>query len=279
MKDLPLSLTSRTIKPARLVVMTLRDETVLRIAEAQSSIVIGSGPFAGTYTPVAGCQISAIKSVTGGEVPSMQIVAAHSYGGFFDTDAIDKGLFDSADVQVLIVNRASPTTTGLMFTGTVQPISYTVSGGVSFDIRGQSVQAVGSFIQTASPMCRTDLFSPLCGVDPDDYEHTAVVDTVLNRHNFTIASLSTPRSDGYFNGGTVLTDEGVAFEVASWIETGSLMTAYLPCDRFIIAGQGLTIWPGCDKLIGSGCAVKFNNAANFQGEPHSLGVYAASVGG
>ena len=42
--------------------------------------------------------------------------------------------------------------------------------------------------------------------------------------------------------------------------------------------MGLTLWPGCDKRIAT-CHGKFNNALNFQGEPHSIGVYAAIAGG
>ena len=39
--------------------------------------------------------------------------------------------------------------------------------------------------------------------------------------------------------------------------------------------MALTLWPGCDKRIAT-CANKFNNALNFQGEPHRIGIYALS---
>ena len=87
--------------------------------------------------------------------------AAHNDSGTaaFDTADIDIGLYDAAEVNLYIVNRANPTTLGLMFTGTIQPVSYDIAGQVSFDVRGPSVGAGTGYIQKFAPMCRTDLFS------------------------------------------------------------------------------------------------------------------------
>ena len=49
MKTLPLTLTDRVIKPARLVVIERRDGTVIRIAEAQTAITVDGNVF----TPIA----------------------------------------------------------------------------------------------------------------------------------------------------------------------------------------------------------------------------------
>jgi uncharacterized phage protein (TIGR02218 family) len=271
MKTLPLTLTDRVVRPARLLVITRRDGTVMRVAEAQSAITSGGN----VYAPLAGCQISAVKHTIGGDTASMEIRGAHSNtpgAAAFLTSDIDIGLYDSAAVSLFIVNRANPTTLGLMFTGTIQPVSYDISGMVSFDVRGPSIGAGANYIQTFAPMCRTDLFSPLCGVNPDSYALSATVTAVVNRFNFTVSI--TP-ADNYLNGGTVLTDSGVAFEIAAQI--GGSLTAYLPFHRVLAGGMGLTLWPGCDKRLAS-CHSKFNNTLNFQGEPHSIGVYA-SIGG
>jgi uncharacterized phage protein (TIGR02218 family) len=274
MKNLPLTLTDRVVKPARLCVIERRDGTVIRIAEAQTAITaIGD-----VYTPVAGCEISAVKHTIGGEVPSMEIIAAHSVGGIFDTDAIDKGLYDAAAVNLYIVNRANPSTLGLLFTGTIQPVTYDISGKVSFDIRGPAVGATTGYIQKFAPMCRTDLFSSLCGVDPDVYDHAGTVGSIIDRFNFTVAGLASPPADGWFNGGVIRTAGGVAFEAASWSLSALKITTFLPTYRLVTVGEGLTLWPGCDKRIAT-CAGKFNNALNFQAEPHSIGVYAAIGGG
>jgi uncharacterized phage protein (TIGR02218 family) len=274
MKTLPLTLTDRVVRPARLLVITRRDGNVMRIAEAQSAITAGGD----VYAPLAGCEISAVKHTIGGDVASMEIRGAHNNSGTaaFLTSDIDIGLYDSAEVSLYIVNRANPTTLGLLFTGTIQPVNYDISGSVSFDVRGPSIGANANYIQVFAPMCRTDLFSPLCGVNPDAYELSAVVTAVVNRFNFTVSFSGAAPADNYLNGGTVLTDSGVAFEIAN--QAGGSLTAYLPYHRVLAAGMSLTLWPGCDKRIAT-CHAKFNNTLNFQAEPHSIGIYAAIGGG
>jgi uncharacterized phage protein (TIGR02218 family) len=277
MRDLPIDLTARTIKPARLCMIERKDGTILRIADSQSTITTtGSSP-ALTWTPIAGCEISAVKSMLGGDVPSMEIVASHSDGGTFDTDEIDKGLYDAANVDLYIVDRSNPTTLGFLFTGTIQPISYDISGRVIFDVRGQVVGAQTGYIQRFGPMCRTDLFSPLCGLSEGDWDHTGTVSAVINRFNFSVSGLSSPPADGWFNGGVIVTGDGVAFECANWDLSDLKVTSYLPHNRVISPGMSLTLYPGCDRRITT-CHTKFDNAGNFQGEPHSVGIAAAVSG-
>jgi uncharacterized phage protein (TIGR02218 family) len=273
MKSLPLSLTASVVKPARLLVITRRDGTVMRIAEAQAAITAGGN----VYTPIAGCEISAVKHTLGGDTPSMEIRGAHNTTGTaaFDTTAIDVGLYDAAEVELYIVDRNNPVTLGLLFSGSIQPVQYDVSGRVSFDVRGPSIGAGTKYIQVFAPMCRTDLFSSLCGVDKDAYELSATVAVIINRFNFTITISPVP-ADNYLNGGTILTSTGVAFEIAN--QTGSTLTSFLPYNRVLAVGMALTLWPGCDKRLAT-CANKFNNALNFQGEPHSIGIYASIGGG
>lgn len=271
MKSLPLVLADRVVKPARLVVITRRDGAVMRIAEAQSAITVGGD----VYTPIAGVEISAVKHTLGGDTPSMEIRGAHNPSGTaaFDTVAIDIGLYSAAEVQLYIVDRNNPTVLGLLFSGTIQPVQYDVSGRVSFDVRGPSVHAGIGYIQKYAPMCRTDLFSSLCGVDKNAYELSATVTSIINRFNFTISI--TP-ADNYLNSGTILTSTGVAFEIAA--QTGSSLTSFLPYNRVLAVGMTLTLWPGCDKRLAT-CHNKFNNTLNFQGEPHSIGIYASIGGG
>jgi hypothetical protein len=161
MLDLPLTLTDVTHTPARLCTITRTDGTVIRVAEAQTSIVV-SGQ---TYSPVAGFQMSAVKHAIGGESASLQIDVAMTIGGTFDTYAVVDGKFDAATVQVDVVNRASPTTKGLLFLGLIGPTSFgALHSAVAFDVRGPAVKAKWPFVQTFGPMCRTDLGSDLCRI-------------------------------------------------------------------------------------------------------------------
>ncbi len=128
--------------------------------------------------------------------------------------------------------------------------------------------------QTRSPMCRTDLFSVLCGVNKVTYAVSATVATIVDRFNFTVSGLA--QASGYFNQGVIVTANGKAFTVGSWVNSTQNFLTYLPSDRFLTVGLGLTIYPGCDKTLGAtGCA-KFSNQLNFQGEPHFTGTAAAA---
>ena len=169
----------------------------------------------------------------------MEITAAHSDGRRRSTPPTStSGCIDAAAVNLYIVNRANPTTLGLLFTGTIQPVSYDISGQVSFDIRGPAVGAGTGYIQKFAPMCRTDLFSSLCGVNPDAYEQHRHRRHILNRFNFTVAGMASPPADGWFNGGVILTADGVAFEAANWSLSSLTITAFLPCNRVIAVGHG-----------------------------------------
>lgn len=269
MRSYNLTLTSATLFPARLVKITRLDGVVLRIAEADAAIVVSGD----TYSPLAGCEISAVRHVLGGEPGSMQINFAHSVGGTIDTSELNNGFWDGAEVKLYVIDRNAITTLGdAQFTGTIEPVSLDPIGSAgSFDIRGLAARAE-AFIQTYQPMCRTDLFSPLCQLVAASFAQTGTVGTIVDRFNITVAWLVSPPADGWFNQGTGVTAAGFKFEIADWSQGSLKLRTYLPiCATRFTAGQGLTLYPGCDKT-GATCRLKFGNKINFQGEDHFLGI-------
>jgi hypothetical protein len=161
MLDFPLTLTDVVLKPTRLCKITRRDGEIIRIAEAQTDLVVG----AETYSPLGGFQLSAVKHTVGGESASVQIDAAMSIGGAFDTYEVVDGKFDYATVQIYVVNRATLTSPGLMFTGFVGAVTFgALHNVVSINVPGYSIKAKWPFAQTFGPMCRTDFGSDLCRV-------------------------------------------------------------------------------------------------------------------
>lgn len=255
--------------PARLLKLTRLDGTVLRIAEAETSITVG----AETFTPLLGCEIMGVKHFLGGEVPSLQVNFAHSEGGTIDTSDLNVGKWDGAAAVLYIVDRSNITTLGdALFTGTVQPITLDpIGSAASFDCRGAAAQAE-AFIQTYQPMCRTDLFSSLCQLDETAFDYTGTVGTIVDRFNFIAAGIASPPVDGWFNGGICVTASGFKFEIANYAQGTQKFTSYLPvCASRLTAGEAITVYPGCDKTIAT-CRTKFNNVINFQGEPHFLGI-------
>jgi hypothetical protein len=198
-KSLPLTLTGN-IKPARAITITRRDGTVYRATDAQVPFTISSL----TYSPLGGLVVGAIKHTLGGEAASTQIDVVHSDGGTFDTADIFHGRFDSALVTVGIFDRASATSVGTLFTGKMQPVSFSTDGRASFDVMGIATEHVGIFTQKCQPMCRADFGSTLCRVPilpvgdwflEETPRSTAVSQGLYARHQF--ATNGTP--DDYAN--------------------------------------------------------------------------------
>jgi len=269
MRDYNITLTATTLFLARVVKITRLDDVVLRIAEADESITASSQ----TFVPLPGSEISAVKHILNGDMGSMEIRFAHSEGGTLDTAELNTGFWDGATVQMYLVDRASATTLGdPMFTGLIDTVSINVIGGSgSFDIRGLAAQAE-AFIQTYQPMCRTDLFSVLCGLDKTAWDHAGTINAIIDRFNFTVAGLGAPPADGWFNQGTFVVASGFKGTIASWAQGALKITTYQPhCISRLTAGEAITIYPGCDKT-GTTCRTKFNNKINFQGEDHFLGI-------
>lgn len=273
MKDFsPLDITDAAVGfPARLCKITRTDGTIIRFAESDEDVVVG----AETYSPIPGLAVSAVKHTGNGEVPSCQIIAVHKTNGVVSTPDLDVGLFDAAAVQMYIVDRKNLTRKGLLFTGAIANISYTVENIVVFDVKGPAVSAKILMTQKRSPMCRTDLFSVLCGVNKVSYAISTTVSAVVNQFSFSVTG-SIAHADGYFNQGVCVTANGAAFELGNWVQSTQTLTAYSPCDRLLSAGTALTIYPGCDKTLGAAGCAKFSNQLNFQGEPHFLGTAAAA---
>ena len=148
MLDLPVTLTDRILKPARLCTITRLDGEIIRIAEAQEPITVIDA--AATWFPLAGFQMSAGKWQVGGEAASIQIDAAMSVGGTFDLYEVVDGKFDAAAVRVDLVDRANPATKGLIFSGRIEPVSFgALHHNVSFDVRGHAVKARWPFSWTS----------------------------------------------------------------------------------------------------------------------------------
>lgn len=272
MKDFsPLAITDAAVGfPARLCTITRRtDHVIFRIAESDEAITVAGE----TWQVIPGIRISAVTHTSNGEMPSCQIVAVHENGGIINTADLEAGLFDGADVQLFNVDRLDLSRKGLLFTGSVANINYNVENGITFDVKGMVVNAKILMTQKRSPMCRTDLFSVLCGVNRDAYVVSTHVVAIVDAFNFTVAGL--PQADGWFNQGVAITSSGIAVEIARWVQSTQTVTAYLPANLLLSAGADLTLYPGCDKTLAM-CAGRYNNALNFQGEPHFLGTAAAA---
>lgn len=270
MRSYPIDFTAVTLFPARLVRVVRLDGVEFLWAEADESIdVTGEG----TFVPLPGAEVSAVKHILNGEMPSMEINFAHSVGGVLDTEELNNGFWDGAMVQVYVVDRSNITTLGdALFTGVIDTVNLDPVGAAgSFDIRGIAAQSE-AFIQTYQPMDRTDLFSVLNQLEPTDWDHVGTVGVRLDHFNFTVAGLVSPPATGWFNGGVLRTASGFAAVIANWDQSALRVTTYQAvCLRRITAGEAVTLYAGYNKTAAQ-ARTKFNNKINFQGEDHFLGI-------
>ncbi len=274
MKDFsPLSLTTAVVGfIADVGVITRQDGTIIRFSNADEPIIVTADA---TYPVVPGLKVSAVKHTANGEMPSCQFVGVYGVGYTFDANDLDTGLYDGAAVQLYKVDRSDLSRKGLLFTGAMSNMRLDpINNLVSFDVKGPASAARRVLTQKRSPMCRTDLFSTLCGLNKASYAVSAAVVSVVDAFDFTVSGLA--QADGYFNQGVVETANGVAFEIATWTNSTQTLMSYLPVNRLLSVGLGLTLYPGCDKTLGANGCGRFSNALNFVGEPHFLGTAAAA---
>jgi uncharacterized phage protein (TIGR02218 family) len=269
----PIAFTSAVVGfPANIVVITRMDGTITRIAESDEPLVVDGD----TYAVVAGFQVSAVTHTNNGETPSCQIVAVHGVGATFDSNDLDSRLYDGATVQIYKVDRLNLSSKGLLFTGAVSDVQFDpVERQVVLDVKGPSVAARVMMTRRRSPQCQTTLGSSLCQVNLNDFDVATTVNAIADPFSFTVTGSLT--LDARYKKGTLVTSAGKAMEVANWTQATQTIMTYLPCEQFLTAGMSLTLYPGCNRVLGSseGCAGYFNQL-NFQGEPHFLGVAAAA---
>lgn len=254
--------------PARLVRFTRLDGVILLIAESETSVTVG----AETFLPLAECVIGGVSHSIGGEPSSLEITGAHSAGGVIDSGELKNGFWDGATVEQYLVNRNNLSTLGdRRFRGTIQSIDIdAVRGTFAFDCRGLTAEAE-SVIQTFMPMCGTDLYSVLCGVDPDAHKQDGTIGTVTDDFTITITGLPDPMVN--FNQGTGETDAGFRFEIADAVNNSGTLTlrTWEPiCLTRFEAGQDVTLYPGCAKTP-EACR-GYGAKLNFQGEDHFPGI-------
>lgn len=97
---------------------------------------------------------------------------------------------------------------------------------------------------------------------------------VTDRQHFTIAVTESRDVDGWFSRGVMTFEngdnEGVSFEVKSWVQSGSHIVLQLATNFDVQAGDIGRLYPGCDLLLPT-CRDKFGNVDNMRAEPYIPG--------
>lgn len=232
-----------------------------------------------TYLALGGFLDSALSTDVNLTVNNMELTGFLNDATDFNLSACRAGLFDAAEVRIMVVDWMDLTITPVKLTsGTLGEVTAYPSGAVLAELRSLKQLYQQNIGDLYSQTCRVDLGSLECGVDLGPFTHTETVTAVTDAAHFVITNGNTLAVDTWYRQGVVtwLTGDnsGRSIEVKDWVQSGAHVTIYLPMHGAVVIGDTLTIYPGCSKILlndVNGCLVKFNNVVNFRGEPYVPG--------
>jgi uncharacterized phage protein (TIGR02218 family) len=191
-------------------------------------------------------------------------------------DDLAAGLYDNAEVRVLLVNWSAPEERHLLRLGHLGEV-IREDGAFRAEIRGLAAALDETEGRVFRHTCDADLGDGRCGIDLTDaaYRGTGAVAAASDRRRFTVSGLGGFASGWFERGRFVWTsgaNAGRAAEVRSHRLAGSVVSIELwqPAHHDIAADDAFAVTAGCDKLFTT-CRAKFGNGINFRGFPHMPG--------
>jgi uncharacterized phage protein (TIGR02218 family) len=230
------------------------------------------------YAPQAGFTPSAIETKEGLSVDNLELDAIVLSVEFSEAELM-AGRWDYAKVEIFQANWRSPNSGQLRLRkGTLGEVSFmaqgprtTLTGAYKAELRGllqPLSQVVGEVV---SQMCRASLGDRRCKVAVGAYTFAAAVSAV-NAANTSISAPALTQSANYFGYGIALFTSGAngGYQMEVQTYTPGNITFFQPLPYPIAVGDTFNVVAGCDRHFGT-CHARFNNAANFRGEPHLPG--------
>ena len=275
---LQILLASRQFFAADLYTFTLIGGSVLRYCSGDRDITAGGnlftaqGPRIDRKDNKAKCHWK-----TGVEVDTLifDVIpqASDMVNGQAFLSACVQGVFDGAELEL---ERAFMATYGdtsvgtvLLFAGRVAEIDAGRAGAtfsISSHLELLNLQLPRNLWQ---PGCVNSLGDPSCGVDLASY---AVAGGAAAGSSASVVAASLAQPTRYFDQGKIAftsgANAGLTRSVKSWLAGSPGSIALLaPLPNAPAAGDGFTIYPGCDKTLGGNGCAKFANTARFKGYP------------
>ncbi len=237
-----------------------------------------------TYTPVEGADATAVRRTDELEAENKEIRGVVT-STTIKADDLRARRFDGAQVDEFLVDSRLPQA------GYVSHNRYFIKevkydrGVWLADVEGLAGRLVHRTGDPWSYNCRTDLFSPACGLLVGDWQESGEILAIEEqRIAFTIDWLGpapgTWAPDGYATDGVVVwtagANSGVKNEIKEYIGSGGSpaykVILHEPTPFDFDLADTFDIQPGCNKDHGAysgpgDCKNKFSNLDNYQGEP------------
>lgn len=219
---------------------------------------------------------SKITQVRGLEVDELQIEVyptTAQIGGIGFLAAVSNGALDGATAKL---ERVYYPAWGQAATG-----GYTLFTGLVSDIelgRTYATIKVSSQIELLQsvwpnlvyqPGCAWKLYSLGCGASKASF----TVSSTVKAGTLTVNGFSTnlTQPDDYFDLGVITftsgNNSGITRTIKNFLHANGIVNLVLPLSKLPVAGDGFTIYPGCDHSLAT-CTNKFSNSSNFRGFPY-----------
>lgn len=263
------SFNNETLTIASLVEVHANDGTIVKLTDHDVDL--------GEYVSTFGLDMSAIVVQLGGtgQTATVTTLPDKGAGGGITYQMVEGGLLDNAIVKCYWCDYTkSPLDPLQIFQGFVNEVKYGNSALLELDITSLLAAAPSLCRDVMQQTCRADFGDAKCGIDITNMIDGPHVFAPIDSQSFKMTRDEiTPV--GYYNNGTLrfITGEnkGLGYEIltVSLADANGRETVYLkvPLAFDVAPGDYIGLYPGCDKLIDSGCTY-WNNTLNFQGEPY-----------
>lgn len=217
------------------------------------------------YEPAPGMTPAAIRSELGLEPGSSEVAGSLSANAISDAD-IAAGRWDGAALRLSAVDWETLEQLHVLLEGELGDVSAR-DGAFEAELKGAAAKLERPICPLTSPHCRAELGDPQCRVDMAGRRLRATV-TAVAAHIITVDQ----PVDERFRFGELRFLEGAASGERRTILGVSGQELHLrsaPASE-VGLGTAVELVEGCDKLLAT-CSGRFDNAANFRGEPHLPG--------
>ncbi|MEM7505524.1 MAG: DUF2163 domain-containing protein [Pseudomonadota bacterium] len=228
-----------------------------------------------SYGAVSGLDAGAIERSTGLSVDTHTVAGALQSEKISEAD-IQRGFFDSAEVQLWLVDWQNVQNRLLLSTGHLGEIRRTETA-FEAEIVGLAEQLNQPVGRVYHHRCDLRLGEARCGIDTDspEFKGQGVVTEVSGAQRFVASNLDTFTAN-WFSEGAIAWTSGANALSSGQVKTHLINDGLVRLELWqapglkIAVGDSFDIVAGCDKRSET-CRLKFSNFLNFRGFPHMPG--------
>jgi len=247
--------------------VTRRDGTVLGFTEHDADLTADGTHF----FAASGFSASEAETALGLAAPNGEVAGAFSSEAIAEAD-LERGRYDGARVEVLLVNWADPSQFLLEHVREIGEVTRT-DNSFRAELRGLAARLDQPTGRVYGRRCDARLGDGRCRVALSAFRASGTV-VAADTLQASVSDLSGFASGWFGFGVLTFTSGALAGRVVDIAghQAGNpaRLTFWLPLPESPAAGDAFEIAAGCDKTF-STCKAKFANGLNFQGFPHMPG--------